>query len=76
MDDHRAYKTVEKECALEFTGKIWTRPLIRNLIKHLPEKLEKIMKPPFERVTWSGNNNKWKEKVRSFIKFIQTLKCV
>ena len=55
MDDHRAYKKVEKECALEFTGKICTRLLIRNLIKYLPEKLGKIMKSPFERLTLSGN---------------------
>ena len=67
MDDHRAYKKVEKECALEFTGKICTRLSIRNLIKYLPEKLGKIMKSPFERVTLSGNKNKQKEKVRSFI---------
>ena len=67
MDDHRAYKKVEKECALEFTGKICTRLLIRNLIKYLPEILGKIMKSPFERVTLSGNKKKEKEKVRSFI---------
>ena len=41
--------------------------LIRNLIKYLPEILGKIMKSPFERVTLSGNKNKQKEKVRSFI---------
>ena len=58
MDDHRAYKKVEKECALEFTGKICTRLSIRNLIKYLPEKLGKIMKSLFERVTLSGNKNK------------------
>ena len=58
MDDHRAYKKVEKECALEFTGKICTRLSIRNLIKYLPEKLGKIMKSPFERVTLSGNKKK------------------
>ena len=32
--------------------------LIRNLIKYLPEKLGKIMKSLFERVTLSGNKNK------------------
>ena len=39
-------------------GKSCTRLLIRNLIKYLPEKLGKIMKSPFERVTLSGNKKK------------------
>ena len=64
-DDRRAYKNGEKGCALEYTGKIWTRLVIRNLIKYLPGKFEK--KKTIEISVWKSNivrrnNNKKKRK--------------
>ena len=40
---------------------VWAKPLIRNLVKYLPEKLGKIMKSPFERAALSGSNIKKKK---------------